>query len=511
MQLVRLCILLGVFPLAAGAASPSLDVLFPAGAARNSTNTVTLSGKFEPWPPKVWVSSAIRTSQWSRPGPLGEAGDIVVTAETNKGKLTLIVAAEAAPGPRLVRVFNDEGTSEPRIFVVGGNRELLEAETNNHFAQPQIVEALPATINGRLGKGGDVDSFAVRLRADEQLEARVDSYTLMSKLDGVLRFATTNGHQLAWNHDFISLDPRLLWRAAEDQTVVVQLFGFPHPATSDVRLYGSDSAFYRLHLRRADDGNAVRPAAKAASQLTIPASVRGCIDASGEDDRYKFTANKDDVVEMRITAAGAGSALDAWLAVLDGEGKELTRDDDANNSRDPVVEWKAPSSGTYSLVVGSLTHRGGPEYRYDLEVQRVGPDFQASLATPSLVVVAGATNTLKFKVKRGRGHTNDLAARVSGLPSGVRALATNLSSRAGDFEIVVVAATNAPAFSGPIHLFVTDEFTREERLGSLPLTSRTEDNGVPGGYTDLAVESIDHCWLTVRRKPDEAPKTAAAK
>ena len=108
------------------------------------------------------------------------------------------------------------------------------------------------TINGRLEKGGDVDSFAVRVKAGQWLDARVDSYTIMSKLDGVLRLVTTNGQQLAWNHDFATLDPRLIWRAESNIDAVVQVYGFPHPATSDVKLYGGDSAFYRLHVAAHD-------------------------------------------------------------------------------------------------------------------------------------------------------------------------------------------------------------------------------------------------------------------
>ena len=38
------------------ATAPTIDALYPAGAERGSTNTLTASGKFDPWPPKVWLS-----------------------------------------------------------------------------------------------------------------------------------------------------------------------------------------------------------------------------------------------------------------------------------------------------------------------------------------------------------------------------------------------------------------------------------------------------------------------
>ena len=33
---------------------PELKAIHPIGAARGTTNLVTLSGKFDPWPPKIW-------------------------------------------------------------------------------------------------------------------------------------------------------------------------------------------------------------------------------------------------------------------------------------------------------------------------------------------------------------------------------------------------------------------------------------------------------------------------
>jgi hypothetical protein len=490
---------------------PTLDVVYPAGAARGSTNTITLSGKLEPWPPNVWISSPQRSSNQSRSGPVTAATDIIVSAETNKGKLTLVVSPDAEPGPRIVRLFNEDGASDTRFFVVGAGREITEAETNNHFAVPQPIETLPVTINGRLTKGGDVDSFGISLRDGEILEARVESYTLMSKLDGVLRLVTTNGQQLAWNHDFASLDPHLTWRASGDQNVVLQIFGFPHPATADIRLYGSDSAFYRLDVSASPPALAPAPALAPTLPLPLPTTLRGCIVSNTEEDRFTFIAAKDDFIEARITAAALGSPLDAWLAVLDPTGKEVSRRDDNDNSRDPVIEWKAPTNGVYTVVVGSLTHRGSDEHRYELGIKRVAADFRASLSASSLTITAGSTNSLKFKVKRLRDHTNDLTATIAGLPLGVTAGSTNLAAKTGDFEISLIAATNAPAYSGPVHLYLTDATTREDRLALFPLTSRTEDNGVPGGYTDLVIDTLDHCWLTVRKKPDEAPKTAAAK
>ena len=484
------------FLLASGAlgAEPSLDAFYPVGGAVGTTNTVTAIGKFESWPPKVWVS---------KPG-------LEFVAETNKGKFSVTIASDAVPGPRLVRLYNDEGTSEPRTFVLGNGNELYEAEPNDHFAKPQPVTNSPVTINGRLDKSGDVDSFTIELRAGEWLEARVDCYTLMSKVDAVLKLVTTNGQQLAWNHDFITLDPRLVWCAPANQTVVLQMFGFAHPPDSDIRLTGGDAAVYRLHVATMDkppsfcDSPTEREpndTPENAQQIDLLEPVHATIGREDDEDRFQFTAKKGESVEARVEAASFGSPLDAWLKIEDLAGNQRARNDDAEGSRDPRLEWKAGTNGTFVVAVGSLTHRGGNDFCYRLAVQRAEPDYRATLSASSLVLTPGTTNELKLDVKRLRGFTNELVPTFRGLPESIIVLTTNLPSKEGAASIRLAAGTNAPNSQGPVELFVTDAVTGKQRIVPAELITRGET-----GFNQLLVEKTGQFWLTVRQKPAPEPK-----
>ncbi|HSH17159.1 MAG TPA: hypothetical protein VLD18_14045, partial [Verrucomicrobiae bacterium] len=155
----------------ARSAAPSLDHIHPVGFARGTTNVVKMAGKVDPWPPQVWVQ--------------GEG--VEITTLTNQNELQFVVSADVTPGARLFRLFNEEGASEPGLFVVSDGREILEEEPNNHFKDAMAVQELPVSIDGRLEKSGDVDSFRVPVSAGHQLIAAVDSHVLMSKLDAVLR------------------------------------------------------------------------------------------------------------------------------------------------------------------------------------------------------------------------------------------------------------------------------------------------------------------------------------
>ena len=129
----------------AGAAAPVLDYLYPAGGQRGTTVTVTAGGKFEKWPVQAWTDS---------PGLKAQPG-------TASGSLFGQIDKDVAPGPHLLRLYNGEGASALRLFMVGADREVAEAEPNDEIANAQPVDSLPLTVDGRLEKSGDVDSYAV--------------------------------------------------------------------------------------------------------------------------------------------------------------------------------------------------------------------------------------------------------------------------------------------------------------------------------------------------------------
>jgi hypothetical protein len=272
----------------------------------------------------------------------------------------------------------------------------------------------------------------------------------MSRLDAVLRVVSTNGQQLAWNHDFATIDPRLEWRADLDAAVIVQVFGFPFPANAEIRLTGGEGAIYRLHLSVV----ATQPAQtnERPSELSLPASVRSFFAESGMPHRFKVKLAKDDWISATVAAESLGSPVDAWLAVENRDGKELARNDDADGSRDPALDWKAPEEGEFSLVVGALTRNTGPEQHYELTVRRAAPDWRASLLASSLVVKAGTTNELKLTVTRLRGLTNALQVVAPKLPEGLTCESVAVPEKGGEMKLNLVCIESAAAWQGPIQI-----------------------------------------------------------
>lgn len=361
---------------AANGAAPIVDYLFPAGGQQGTSVAVTAGGKFDKAPLQVWTDHPGLKAQPAAAG----------------GTFTLQIDKAVPPGPRLLRLYNGEGSSALRVFMIGTDKESPEAEPNDEVSQAQVIEAPPATINGRLEKSGDVDSCSVTLETGQWLTASLQCRRLGSPLDPMLHLHDAAGNQVAFAHDGLGLDPVLAYRAERAGKYVVRVSAFAHPPAADVKLAGGPSAVYRLNvsttpavryaypagvrrgtkgalqlfdfgggaLAREADATGLDAAADAlalpaagcdgllrvdvgegpeltesearnasASQAPqAPFAVTGRIERAGEMDAFQFSGKKGRRVILAARAVAIASAMDPALRVEDESGKQLASDDD---------------------------------------------------------------------------------------------------------------------------------------------------------------------------------------
>ncbi len=111
---------------------------------------------------------------------------------------------------RWVRLYDEEGATSLRPFLVGALPELVEVEPNDDPRRPQAVAAPRVVVNGRLAKPGDVDGFAVKLDQGETLAADLEADRhIGSPMDAVLQVVSAEGFVLAQNNDTVGRDPRI--------------------------------------------------------------------------------------------------------------------------------------------------------------------------------------------------------------------------------------------------------------------------------------------------------------
>ena len=232
--------------------APTLTSLFPAGGQRGQKVTVTCGGKFT-WPVQVRA-----------PGV-----DVQVLGES--GKLELTIPADLPTDRIWLQLFNADGISAARPFLIGGLPELLEKEPNDAPDQAQVLESPAVTINGVLDKGGAVDSFAVQLTAGQTLVVDLDAHDrLGSPMDAIVQVVSESGFVLADQHDNVGLDPRLAFRVPRDGKYLVRVFAFSSTPDTNISFRGGADYIYRLTIT---NGPFITHAAPAAVSQAEPGTV----------------------------------------------------------------------------------------------------------------------------------------------------------------------------------------------------------------------------------------------
>lgn len=521
----------------AWSAGPEVHSFLPAGGQRGTTVDVTVGGKLPNWPVQTWVDGA----------------GLTLSAKEEKGKLSLVIAADAVPGTRWIRVYDAAGASAPIPFIIGTLPETLETEPNDAPSAAQSPMTPSLVANGRLAKRGDVDLWPVTLRQGQTLVASLAAHeSLGSPVDAVMQIISAGGQTLAYNHDQRGLDPQLTFVAPADGTYLVRLFGFPSTPNQTIGLAGGDSYVYRLTLATgpfvdycwplavtrgreasvelvgwniADDERKVTIATHedefliadarlantasvhvephetmaeaelngptAAQSITLPVTITGRIEAPGDTDAFSFVGKKGEPLSFELVSRELGYPLDAVLQVLDADGKQLARVDDLGAARDPSLTFTPPADATFRLLVQDLNAAGSSRHVYRLQARKPEPTFEATASGHAFEVSADKPAEISLAIDRRHGFAAEIAFQVEGLPEFVSA-ASAVSAGSGDTakSVKLTLTSTGGSFSGPVRIVGQSQ-------GALALT-RAATAVIPNHTV-----RCQQLWLTV--VPAKAP------
>lgn len=513
------------------AKDPVLGPLFPAGAARGQTLELKVSGTLDHWPMRAWTDS---------PG-------LAVRPQKEKGKLTIVVAPDAEPGLRWLRLADSEGASNLRPFVVGTLPEVVESEPNDDPKRPHRLDA-SATVNGRLGKKGDVDGFSIPLRKGQALVADLEANRhLGSPMDAVLQIVSADGFVLDQVDDAIGRDPRIVFEAPADGAYIVRLFAFPATPDSTIGFAGGDAYIYRLTMTTGGfvdhvfplavspinpahveaigsnipgparflsvaEGRGPLPLAHALlantaevhrvpfatmvesepngaahpQPVATPVSVSGRIDPPGDRDSFHLRLKRGVEYKMFVESRALGLPLDPVLRLADDAGKTVAESDDAVGKPDPRLAFTPPADGDYIATVRDINGRGGPRYSYLLSILAPDPDFDLTLAGDRFELVPGKPLNLDVTVSRLDGFNGPIEVGAEGLPDGVSASpVTSKPTDPSARKVSLQLKAEDCACPGPFRIV--------GRATEAPKKTHTALAPIPG--FDAKTE---HPWLTIR-------------
>jgi hypothetical protein len=194
-----------------------------------------------------------------------------------------------------------------------------------------------------------------------------------------------------------------------------------------------------------------------AQPVELPVVISGVMNTAGQTNHYKFKAKKGEEFVFEVDASRRGSPLDSSVSVLDSNGKELIRNEDALGL-DSLLFFNAPADGEFIVALRDFRFRGGGEYFYRLtagaipyveslfpfggtrgksvEIAITGHNLDGTTKM-TLDIAPKAPRSQEIRVKTPRGYSNLIPFNVSDLAEVMEAEPNN-------------AVTNAQPVSAPL-------------------------------------------------------------
>jgi len=351
------------------------------------------------------------------------------------------VAKDAPLGVYHMRLLTPAGWSNPVKFSVGDLPELIEAEPNDAPGQAQRV-ILPATINGQIGRKGDIDQFGFAAGAGEQWVFEVKAEELGSPLDAQLTLYDGKGGELASNDDAdpnnrLNRDARLefSFKEAGDYSLAIR----------DLSRLGGPDYGYRLTIRRA------------AQSFSLSFDTDRPIVERGGTGTLKITAKRWEGFdeEIQLEVLGLPKAISASPAVI------------KKGETQASVSLKCESGAAPEVfpvrVVGAAKINNQAvkqSARMQARVSGVGPGFTTAqvdevplaitepvqfnleVGATQVPLVRGGSAEFTVTAKRREGFNTAIALVVENLPAGVTAEEVQIRED-GNHAVVKLKASEA--------------------------------------------------------------------
>ena len=88
-----------------------------------------------------------------------------------------------------------------------------------------------------------------------------------------------------------------------------------------------------------------------AQEINLPVSISGMIGKAGDNDCFKFKAEKNQTLVFEVIAAAFGSRLDSVLTLMDEQGKTLATNDSGNGGLDSLLGYNFQAAGDYLIRI----------------------------------------------------------------------------------------------------------------------------------------------------------------
>jgi hypothetical protein len=282
-----------------------LSAVAPAGGRAGTTVQVAIQGADLDGASALFFShpgiSAVPLTR--EPAPWEEGPQLVA------GRFVVSIAADVPPGLYEIRAAGKYGMSNPRVFMVGTDEEISEAEPNSRAEQAQELP-LACVVNGQSAGGPDVDWFALALREGERVLVECWAKRLDSRMEALLTLYDAAGAEVAHGVVGPYRDPLLDYTAPREGKYLLQVRD---------AIYANGAEYvYRLRVARGPHVDYVFPPCGQAG-TEMPFVIFGRALPGGVPSGVRIEGIELERLELRVALPQAGGTWVDAAGLLAGE------------------------------------------------------------------------------------------------------------------------------------------------------------------------------------------------
>ena len=369
-----------------------------------------------------------------------------------KGVVRFTLNEAATVGIGGFRVASSNGISPMYLLLIDDLATINEGGSNQTVSTGQTI-SLPIAIDAACNEVA-FDYYRFAARKGQILSIETVAQRLGSRADTVLRLLDEHGRELLFADDGAAgRDSRCVFQAPRSGQYLLEVrdmnYGgggdyryrlrigdfplvtaiFPPAvapgAKTSIKWLGTDlrpveasvgpvsvrhkgqSGFGTVLEGDENETQEAEPNDEKANRVSSGWAVSGRFDRNNDRDLFQFSAGRDERISFRVQTRDLNSPCDAMVRILKLDGSKLVE----MNVDVGALTNTFKEAGDYFMEVRELTGRGGSDFVYRVQIQRLTPGFSVSTESDRFDSKEGAL-TLKVSCPR-RDYSGAISLSVS--------------------------------------------------------------------------------------------------
>ncbi len=180
-----------------------------------------------------------------------------------------------------------------------------------------------------------------------------------------------------------------------------------------------------------------------ATSAVVPGTLCGTLKKPGQRQAFAFKLEKGQNIYVRGEAKSLDSPVDLDFALVDRTGRELRRPNESRDGSEPSLDFTAPATGEYGLVVRDVLRDGSDSHAYRLVVRDKPFPPILTAEVEGFTIPQGSYQPAPLLITR-TGKSGPIKLSLIGAPTGLKLTPDEIPEGASTLVCKLEADGNSP-------------------------------------------------------------------